>query len=542
MAELCPEHEIIGEGPNIWHRVTVRSDQIDLLASLYQLARGFFYPRIHDARAWSVWAYLKNGHYDYVYDTPGQRRRVREAGERLTAAKGGAAAALQALKAEILDPIASDLKAVIDVLLANGYLAPDLLTAPGAPPPKRPREQHPGYAPVRKAIDEGRLADAIALYYVALGDKPFDELHPELLYLKRLAAVPLLGRDILAFRNVATWTDLIRGHLQEYCACIDEAAQAVMAAGRESALEILTSSVPTLEELIARTEGKYNRQAYVWDEPYNRVKRDHTVVTPEHFGRFTCPVGRLFNRYVNPLVYHCSDDEAQDYTFEKGVWTPVPPDFVQREIIAKGFVLAGVAAWKPTSHQPAIEAFTEPAQIVHSQFGISGIRYTGRVHRLAGTVLYEADLLRNDIPAPPFRSSMQDWAGEILREAENLLRERHGLPHIGEGWVSETLLYTLVRELFPDAIQHASPTWLRPQHLDIFVPSRRFAIEYQGAQHFEAIDFFGGETALMTTAERDKRKRRKCKAQGIKLLYWHHSEAITREALLSRLGPGEGIL
>ncbi len=110
MAELCSGHEVTGDGRNIWHRVTVADDQIDLLASLHGLARSFFYPRVHDAPAWSVWSFLKNGHYDYVYDTPGQRRRVREAGERLIAAKGGdAAAALQALKSEILDPIVPSL-------------------------------------------------------------------------------------------------------------------------------------------------------------------------------------------------------------------------------------------------------------------------------------------------------------------------------------------------------------------------------------------------------------------------------------------------
>lgn len=543
MAEMCSGHEVSGKGHNIWHRVTVTDDQIDLLASLHGLARGFFYPRIHDAPAWSVWSFLKNGHYDYVYDTPGQRRRVREAGERLIAAKGGnVAAAVQALKGEILDLIAADLKAVTDALLAHGYLVADPLTAPEAPPARRPQEHHPAYAPVRLAIDEGRLADAIALYYDGLGDKPFDELHPELLYLKRLATIPLLGRDILAFRNASTWTDLIRTHVHEYCACIEEAAKMAVKVGRESALDVLTSGVPTFDELIARTERKYHRQAYVWDEPYDRVKLDRTVVTPEHFGRFTCPVGRLFDRYVNPLVYHWSEDEAQEYAFEKGVWTPVSPAFVEREILAKDLVLAGVPAWKPTRRQPSIEAFSEPTHVAYSKFGVSGIRYTGRVHRLAGTALYEADLLRNDIPGASLGSSLQDWAAEILREAENLLRERHGLPRIGEGWVSETLLYTLVRELFPDAIQHASPLWLQPQHLDIFVPSRRFAIEYQGAQHFEAIDFFGGEAALMTTAERDKRKRRKCRARGVKLLYWHHTDAITREALRSKLGPGECIL
>lgn len=542
LANLCFRHVVIGEGRNVWHRVTFTEEQIDLMASLYDLVRGFFYPRLYDAPAWSIHAYLKNGRYEYAYATPGQRRRVREAGERLKAAHGGdAAVALAALTSEILHPIAEDLRVVSDALLAKGYLVFQSHTDPQVHAPKRPRECHPGYAAVRRAIDEGRLVEAVNLYYQALGDRPFGELHPELLYLKRLAVVPLLGRDILAFRSPSTWTDLIKDHIEEYCTCIDAAVQAAMSVGRESPLNVLCAGVPTLAELIERTEQRYHHQAYVWEPPYDWVKLDQTVVTAEHFGSFTCPTGRLFDRYVNPLVYHWSGDEMEEYVFENSVWTAVSPDFVEREILANGLTLAGVAAWKMRDRRVTIDSFTDPSQVELSKFAVSGIRYTGRVHRIVDVPFYEADLLRKDIPKAGVGSSLQDWAGEILREAENLLRERHGLPRIGEGWVSETLLFALVQEVLPDAIQHARPRWLIPQHLDIFVPSVHLAIEYQGRQHFEPIDFFGGEATLAATTARDERKREKCSARGVHLLYWNHDEPITRETLVSKLGLLEGL-
>ncbi|WP_252898792.1 hypothetical protein [Secundilactobacillus odoratitofui] len=46
------------------------------------------------------------------------------------------------------------------------------------------------------------------------------------------------------------------------------------------------------------------------------------------------------------------------------------------------------------------------------------------------------------------------------------------------------------------------------QHYDIYFPKYKIALEYQGAQHFEAISIFGGEAGLKNAQERDKRKKR----------------------------------
>ena len=79
-----------------------------------------------------------------------------------------------------------------------------------------------------------------------------------------------------------------------------------------------------------------------------------------------------------------------------------------------------------------------------------------------------------------------------LREAENTVREHYGVPRIGEGWVAETELYQLVRSLFPglDVRHRARPDWLKPQELDVYIPSLKLAIEYMGEQHYKARDYF----------------------------------------------------
>ncbi len=121
--------------------------------------------------------------------------------------------------------------------------------------------------------------------------------------------------------------------------------------------------------------------------------------------------------------------------------------------------------------------------------------------------------------------SWMSVAGEALsratlRRCENDVRRRAGLPEIGEGWIAETELFHLIREEFPELVvlQHARPRWLSPQHLDVYLPVHNIALEYQGQQHFEALEFFGGEEGLKRRRELDERKRRLCRKNNCTLI------------------------
>ncbi|MFT4526695.1 MAG: hypothetical protein ACI85F_002871 [Bacteroidia bacterium] len=109
----------------------------------------------------------------------------------------------------------------------------------------------------------------------------------------------------------------------------------------------------------------------------------------------------------------------------------------------------------------------------------------------------------------------------VLKQAEDLYREAIGMPKVGEGWISETELYYKIVEAFPayKVTQHASPNWLGRQHLDVYFSDPMIGVEYQGAQHYEAVDFFGGEEALKKTQERDERKRLICSENKCELIY-----------------------
>jgi hypothetical protein len=118
-----------------------------------------------------------------------------------------------------------------------------------------------------------------------------------------------------------------------------------------------------------------------------------------------------------------------------------------------------------------------------------------------------------------------EFVNNITREAENYVREQFNIPKVGEGWISETLLYYQIRQALPnlEIKQHARPTWLGKQHLDIFIPDKGIAIEFQGAQHDRPIEFFGGQNSFEKNKKRDERKKRLCKKHGVKLIYIYPS-------------------
>jgi len=134
-----------------------------------------------------------------------------------------------------------------------------------------------------------------------------------------------------------------------------------------------------------------------------------------------------------------------------------------------------------------------------------------------------------------------DLITDLWREAENRVREREGLPRIGEGWVSEAALLQLVKDTFPteQVVHHARPSWLGRQHIDIFLPKRNVAIEYQGKQHFEPIDFFGGWGGLRKAQERDRRKCELCAQNGVRLISCDFDESITGPKLRALVQEGE---
>ncbi|MGN0273198.1 MAG: hypothetical protein ACI4DT_00235 [Chordicoccus sp.] len=101
--------------------------------------------------------------------------------------------------------------------------------------------------------------------------------------------------------------------------------------------------------------------------------------------------------------------------------------------------------------------------------------------------------------------------------------------HASARWVSEQKAYQIVRGLYPDAKFQYEPEWLYGQHLDIYVPELHMAIEYQGKQHYEPVEFFGGAEGLKGRKMYDRRKRIRCEQHGVTLVRWDYDKPLTEE-------------
>lgn len=101
----------------------------------------------------------------------------------------------------------------------------------------------------------------------------------------------------------------------------------------------------------------------------------------------------------------------------------------------------------------------------------------------------------------------------------------------------ETRLISLVVSVYGEkAHPHYSPWWLRSpkggqMHIDVAVPDKRLAFEYQGEQHSEPVDHWGGGSAFIQQQQNDAAKRRLLAAHGWSLVEVWHDDPLTKQAL-----------
>ena len=94
---------------------------------------------------------------------------------------------------------------------------------------------------------------------------------------------------------------------------------------------------------------------------------------------------------------------------------------------------------------------------------------------------------------------------------------------------SEMDLFNLIRDKYPDALYQYRDQWLGGQSIDIYIPSRRLAVEYQGQQHYKSVSFYGGKGSLKKNQERDEKKRELCNKANVRLIEWKYDIDVSRE-------------
>lgn len=122
---------------------------------------------------------------------------------------------------------------------------------------------------------------------------------------------------------------------------------------------------------------------------------------------------------------------------------------------------------------------------------------------------------------------------DLFNSLEAYYREDTGLYKRGISSDGEAVVYLHLRKYLKEneIILQYSPEWLKPQRVDLFIPSLNLAIEYQGRQHFEAIEYFGGQKTFEEQQIRDKIKKSLAEEKGVKLEYITYEEDIQERIL-----------
>lgn len=115
------------------------------------------------------------------------------------------------------------------------------------------------------------------------------------------------------------------------------------------------------------------------------------------------------------------------------------------------------------------------------------------------------------------------WHDQFKNMFTNLMIEGIVEPR----WVNEFTLYLTALKYYPDAVYQYRDDWLGRQSLDIFIPSINTAIEYQGRQHYEPVDFFSGEEGFERQKQLDQQKRILCKQNEVRLIEWPYTLDVT---------------
>lgn len=102
-------------------------------------------------------------------------------------------------------------------------------------------------------------------------------------------------------------------------------------------------------------------------------------------------------------------------------------------------------------------------------------------------------------------------------------------------WKSEFTMFKLLKNYFPDAVYQYRFKELGLQSLDVYIPSIKIGFEYQGQQHYEPVEVFGGLEHFEKQKENDNLKKEICKNNDIALIEWKYTESINKLVLDQKL-------
>ncbi|MDP2302850.1 MAG: hypothetical protein Q8N03_10560 [Ignavibacteria bacterium] len=129
---------------------------------------------------------------------------------------------------------------------------------------------------------------------------------------------------------------------------------------------------------------------------------------------------------------------------------------------------------------------------------------------------------------------------EKENEIENIVRKIFCFPPIGKLGINENILFKIIDEIFmnEEVIHHYRGKEFEGLEIDIFIPSRKLAVECQGEQHYEEFKHLGGKEGLRKRQLNDKRKKIICEKHNYQLLeFYTDTDPYTYREVYEKIKP-----
>ena len=112
--------------------------------------------------------------------------------------------------------------------------------------------------------------------------------------------------------------------------------------------------------------------------------------------------------------------------------------------------------------------------------------------------------------------------GEFWQKPNYHINNKSGCPSCSQSHL-ENDTYSFLKNEGIIFEQQKKFNWLGLMRLDFYLPEYNIAIECQGIQHYQPIEFFGGKKAFNDLINRDRLKKQLCEEHNIKMIYVDNS-------------------
>lgn len=153
----------------------------------------------------------------------------------------------------------------------------------------------------------------------------------------------------------------------------------------------------------------------------------------------------------------------------------------------------------------SIDDFITKANIIHDNKYDYSISVYGGIHELVDVICQTHGVFKQSA-----NNHLSGQGCPKCNESSGERRIRSFLEKVGIDYISQYRI--------------SECRYKRPLPFDFYIPSKEILIEYDGRQHFESIDYFGGDDAFKQVQFSDNIKTEYAKNNGIRLLRIKYTE------------------